>query len=102
MYRIPLAENARYTRLTRNDQKAAAYQSCPAGRPESRGSERTMSEDPKGPAPAAAKPDYTIIEQKHSRWWGVRDPDDELVCLAVYRKGARWWCGGSPPETEPS
>jgi hypothetical protein len=51
--------------------------------------ERTMPDEPKDPAPAAAKPDYTIIRQKHSRWWEVRDLDDELVCLAVYREGAR-------------
>ena len=49
-----------------------------------------MSDDPKDPAPgAAAKPAYTVIKQKHSRWWEVRDTDDELVCLTVYRKGAR-------------
>jgi hypothetical protein len=49
-----------------------------------------MPDDPQDPAPAAAaKPAYTIIKQKHSRWWEVRDPDDELVCLTVYRKGAR-------------
>jgi hypothetical protein len=38
---------------------------------------------------AAATPAYSIIKQKHSRWWEVRDPEDEMVCLAVYRKGAR-------------
>lgn len=44
----------------------------------------------KDPAPAAAeKPAYTIVKQKHSRWWEVRDPDDDLVCLTVYRKSAR-------------
>ena len=49
-----------------------------------------MSDDPLDPAPAAApKPGYTIIKQTHGRWWEVRDPDDELVCLTVYRKGAR-------------
>jgi hypothetical protein len=48
-----------------------------------------MSDDPKASAPAAAKPTYTIIKQKHSCWWEVRDPTDELVCLTVYRKGAR-------------
>jgi hypothetical protein len=37
----------------------------------------------------AAKPICTIIKQKHSRWWEVHDPDDELVCLTLYRKGAR-------------
>ncbi|HEV7590997.1 MAG TPA: hypothetical protein VGO40_22995 [Longimicrobium sp.] len=49
-----------------------------------------MSDDPKDPAPAATtKPAYTIAKQKRSRWWEVRDPDDELVCLTVYQKGAR-------------
>jgi hypothetical protein len=48
-----------------------------------------MPQDPKEPAPAAAKPAYTIVKQTKSRWWEVRDPDDELVCLTVYRKGAR-------------
>ena len=48
-----------------------------------------MPRKPKEPAPAAAeKPTYTIIKQTKSRWWEVRDPNDELVCLTVYRKGA--------------
>ncbi len=51
--------------------------------------EYTMPKEPKDPAPAAAKPAYTIVKQTKSRWWEVRDPDDELVCLTVYRKGAR-------------
>ncbi|HEX8319395.1 hypothetical protein [Longimicrobium sp.] len=49
-----------------------------------------MPQEPKDPVPAAAaKPDYTIVKQTKSRWWEVRDPDNELVCLTVYRKGAR-------------
>jgi hypothetical protein len=49
-----------------------------------------MAKDPKEPTPeAAAQPLYTITKQKHSRWWEVRDPGGELVCLTVYRKGAR-------------
>ena len=37
--------------------------------------ESTMPDDPKDPTPAAAeKPVYTIIKQKKSRWWEVRDP----------------------------
>ena len=52
--------------------------------------ESTMPDDPKDPTPAPAeKPAYTIIKQEHSRWWEVRDPENELVCLTVYRKGAR-------------
>ena len=49
-----------------------------------------MPVQPKDPTPAAAaKPAYRIIKQKKSRWWEVRDPADELVCLTVYRRGAR-------------
>ncbi len=49
-----------------------------------------MPDDPKDPMPAAAeKPAYTISKQKDTRWWEVRDPGNELVCLTVYRKGAR-------------
>jgi hypothetical protein len=51
--------------------------------------ERTMPQKPKDPAPAAEKPAYTIVKQTKSRWWEVRDPNDELVCLTVYRKGSR-------------
>jgi hypothetical protein len=49
-----------------------------------------MRKEPQDPAAvAAAKPAYTIVKQTKSRWWEVRDSDDELVCLTVYRKGAR-------------
>jgi hypothetical protein len=55
---------------------------------------------PKEPTPeAAAKPSYTITKQKHSCWWEVRDLHGELVCLTVYRKGAREVVRrGWPPE----
>jgi hypothetical protein len=39
-------------------------------------------------ATPAAVPSYTIIKQSHSRWWEVRDPAGELVCLTVYKRGA--------------
>ena len=49
-----------------------------------------MPDDPKDPTPTAAeKPAYTIIKKKDTRWWEVCDPENELVCLTVYRKGAR-------------
>jgi hypothetical protein len=52
--------------------------------------ESTMPQKPKDPTlAAAAKPACTIVKQTKSRWWEVRDPNDELVCLTVYRKGAR-------------
>jgi hypothetical protein len=40
-------------------------------------------------AAAAPQPTHTIIKQKKSRWWEVRDPAGEFVCLTVYRRGAR-------------
>ena len=49
-----------------------------------------MSDDSKAPRPiAAAKPESTILKQMKSRWGEVHDPNDELVCLMVYRKRAR-------------
>lgn len=40
-------------------------------------------------APAAPQPaGYSIVKQRHSRFWEVRDPADELVCITVYKKGA--------------
>jgi len=53
---------------------------------------KTCQQQRCGGAPAfaaAAKPAQTTSDQTRSRWWEVRDPDDELVCLTVYRKGAR-------------
>ena len=38
---------------------------------------------------AKEQPAYAIIKQDKSRWWEVRDPAGELVCLTVYRRGAR-------------
>ncbi|HEU4557903.1 MAG TPA: hypothetical protein VFS20_08645 [Longimicrobium sp.] len=65
----------------------------PIFRPQSRWVKRigevTTREQPKDPAPAAAEPAYTISKQKHGRWWEVRELDNELVCLTVFRKGAR-------------
>jgi hypothetical protein len=40
------------------------------------------------PAPAEPAPAYAIVKQKKSRWWEVRDPAGELVCLTVYKRGA--------------
>jgi hypothetical protein len=49
-----------------------------------------MSDDPKNPAPAGtSKPAYIIVKQTKGRWWEVRNANNELVCLTVYRKGAR-------------
>jgi hypothetical protein len=32
---------------------------------------------------------YTYQKREDTRWWEVRDPAGELVCLTVYRCGAR-------------
>jgi hypothetical protein len=31
---------------------------------------------------------FRILKQRHSRYWEVRAPADELVCITVYKKGA--------------
>src|SRR3954467_10871946 len=87
--RRPLAENGQSTRLHGTTRRPPAPQSCPAGRPRSRGSERTMSDDPKDPAPAPRSQPSPSSSRSTAAGWEVRDPDDELVCLTVYRKGAR-------------
>jgi hypothetical protein len=38
---------------------------------------------------AADPAGYTIRKRKNSRWWEVLDPEGQLVCLTVYRRGAR-------------
>lgn len=35
------------------------------------------------------QPSYKIRKQLKSRYWEVLDPSGELVCLTVYRCGAR-------------
>lgn len=39
-------------------------------------------------APEARAVD-TYQKRERTRWWEVRDPAGELVCLTVYRRGAR-------------
>jgi hypothetical protein len=39
--------------------------------------------------PPAEPQQYTIHKQTKSRRWEVRDATGELVCLTVYRRGAR-------------
>jgi hypothetical protein len=40
--------------------------------------------------PTAVEPaGYTIRKRKDTRWWEVLDGQGELVCLTVYRRGAR-------------
>ena len=38
-------------------------------------------------ATAATQPGYTI--RKHSRSWKVIDPRGQLVCITLYKKGAK-------------
>jgi hypothetical protein len=38
-------------------------------------------------APAAAQPGFTI--RKHDRNWKVMDPAGQLVCITLYKKGAK-------------
>lgn len=49
-----------------------------------------MADAQQGAAPAATEPaGYTFRKKPDTRWWEVRDPAGELVCLTVYRRGAR-------------
>jgi hypothetical protein len=32
---------------------------------------------------------YRVEKRERTRWWEVLDPAGELVCLTVYRRGAR-------------
>ncbi len=44
------------------------------------------------PVPPAepAQPAYTVVKRTRDRWWEVRDPRGELVCVTVYkREGVR-------------
>ena len=40
------------------------------------------------PAPAA-QPAYKVVKREKDRLWEVRDPQDELVCVTVYKRGDR-------------
>jgi hypothetical protein len=47
-------------------------------------------------APALpAQPAYTVVKREKDRWWEVRDPQDELVCVTVSKRGAVEGCVGS-------
>jgi hypothetical protein len=39
------------------------------------------------PVPAA-QPAYRVVKREKDRWWEVRDPRGELVCVTVYKRGA--------------
>lgn len=32
---------------------------------------------------------FTLTRHEHSRFWAVIDPDGQLVCVCVYRRGAQ-------------
>jgi hypothetical protein len=40
-------------------------------------------------AAAEANTGYRVEKREWTRWWKVLDPAGELVCLTVYRRGAR-------------
>jgi len=43
------------------------------------------ADDPRtNPAPATVR----IIKQGHSCYWEVRDPQNEMVCITVFKQGA--------------
>ncbi len=48
-----------------------------------------MAEEQATPTTAEASTGYTVVKREHTRWWKVLDPAGELVCLTVFRRGAR-------------
>jgi hypothetical protein len=48
-------------------------------------SNRNPSASAEGEEPAT----YTIQKRAWTRWWEVLDPAGELVCLTVYKRGAK-------------
>lgn len=48
-----------------------------------------MAEKQATHAMAEANTGYTVEKREDTRWWKVLDPAGELVCLTVYRRGAR-------------
>lgn len=48
-----------------------------------------MANAQQGATRAAEPAGYTIRKREKTRWWEVLDPTGELVCLTVYRRGAR-------------
>ena len=39
-------------------------------------------------APAPAQAAYKVVKREKDRWWEVRGPQDELVCVTVCTRGA--------------
>jgi hypothetical protein len=76
--------------LHTNDPKAARSAKLPFGAARVKRIGVHDARRPEGPhARSRREARLHIIKQKKSRWWEVRDPGNELVCLTVYRKGAR-------------
>ena len=44
--------------------------------------------DAQNPAAPAAKLQGPYAIMRYNRYWAVVDPDDELVCVTVYKRGA--------------
>jgi hypothetical protein len=51
-----------------------------------------MADERTGEAPPVTVEEnaaYRVEKREWTRWWKVLDPAGELVCLTVYRRGAR-------------
>lgn len=48
-----------------------------------------MADGQATPATAQENSGYTVVKRENTRWWKVLDPGGELVCLTVFRRGAR-------------
>ncbi len=48
-----------------------------------------MARNQQDNAPALpTQPAYKVVKREKDRWWEVRDPKGELVCVTVYKRGA--------------
>lgn len=58
-------------------------------KPETSWSPPSMARKQQDNAPApVAQAAYKVVKREKDRWWEVRDPQDELVCVTVYKRGA--------------
>ena len=48
-----------------------------------------MADEHATPSTAEENTGYRVEKREWTRWWKVLDPAGELVCLTVYRRGAR-------------
>jgi hypothetical protein len=48
-----------------------------------------MADEQATPTTAGENTGFRVEKREDTRWWKVLDPAGELVCLTVFRRGAR-------------